>query len=240
MKNRKIFTGLLFIFAGLALVVNKMGYLQDINIFSLLITIFLISIIVKSIRDRSIFGILVPLSLITIIFKEYLGISHLSSWTIIISAVLISTGLSIIFKPNKYRIYSNIKGKKYNINGKFSNGESSFDEGKDGKIYIGATFSENIKYLKSQDIKNIFLDSTFGAIKVYFDNAEMEGDRATVYLKATFSGVELYVPRNWQVIDNTSITFGGLNEKNRSDDEKVKTLILQGNVTFGGVEIIYI
>lgn len=240
MRNRKVFSGLLFIFAGVGLIVNKLGYLQDINIFSLLITIFLIDIIVKSIKRKDIFGILVPLSIIAIIYADYLGISELSSWTIIVAAVFISLGLSIIFKPRRYKFCSGIKGEKHNINNKFTSREGSFDEGENGKIYVEATFSENIKYLKSQNIKNVILDTTFGAIKVYFDNAEIEGDTAIVHLDATFSGVELYVPRNWQVIDNTDITFGGLSEKNRSDVEKEKTLILQGSITFGGVEIIYI
>lgn len=240
MKNRKIFTGLLFIFGGLGLLANRMGYLQGVNIFSLLITIFLIAIIIKSIGKRSISGVLVPLSIIAIIYGEYLGIEDISSWIIIVSTILISIGLSIIFKPKKFRVYSKMKGGKYNMNNTFTSRQGSFEEDQDGKIYVGATFSENIKYLKSQNIENVYLDATFGAIKVYFDNAEIEGDTARVYLDATFSGVELYVPRNWQVIDKIDITFGGLDEKNRSDGEKIKTLILQGDVTFGGVEVIYI
>lgn len=240
MKNRKFFTGVFFILAGIGLVMNKMGYFQEINIFSLLITIFLIDIIIKSIKKRSVFGIFLPLSIIAIIYGSYLGIDNISSWTIISGAVLISIGVSMIFKPRRYKNYSKIKGGIYSKNNKFSSSESSFYEGEDGEICVESTFSENIKYLKSQDIKNVFLNSTFGGIKVYFDNAEIEGDTATVYLNVTFSGVEIYLPKNWQVINNTDIMFGGLDEKNRSHVEKTKTLILEGDITFGGVEIIYI
>ncbi|HLR20976.1 MAG TPA: hypothetical protein VK087_03125 [Tissierellaceae bacterium] len=236
MKNKKIFTGVLFIIAGIGLVVDKLGYLPDISIFSFLASIYLLYFIIKSIRRRNIFGILIPLSLIGVIYWDYIGLNSLNPWTLVWSSILISIGVSIIFKPkNKFKVY---KGFKYK-NDSF-NKDSNFYENVDGNIYIESTFSESIRYLRDEDIKNVKLESTFGSMKIYFDDVKPLEDYLTVDIEATFSGVELYIPKEWKVINNVDVTFGGVKENNKNTDEQIYKLILNGESTFSGVNIIYI
>src|SRR5699024_9423309 len=179
---------------GIGLVVDKLGYLPDISIFSFLASVYLLYFIIKSIRRRNIFGILIPLSLIGVIYWDYIGLNSLNPWTLVWSSILISIGVSIIFKPkNKFKVY---KGFKY----------KNVDE----NIYIESTFSESIRYLRDEDIKNVKLESTFGSMKIYFDDVKPLEDYLTVDIEATFSGVELYIPKEWKVINNVDVTFGGV------------------------------
>lgn len=230
MKNKKVFTGLMFIFAGVALVLNRLGYFQDINIFSIFASIFLVSEIIKSISKRNIFGVLIPAAFLLVIYSDYLGISSLNPWIFVPAAVLISIGLDLIFSPRK----------NYYIKNGFNFNEESIQEDDKGYIYLFTSFSENIKYLKSNNLKTLALECNFGSLKVYLDNVTLDGDILSIEIDSAFSGIELYIPKNWEVIDNTSISFGGVKEKNRSSMENTKKVILTGDVNFTGVDIIYI
>ena len=60
-------------------------------------------------------------------------------------------------------------------------------------------------------------------MKVYFDNSKIEENEAIVYIDARFAGVELYVPKEWNIINNVSCIFGGIDEKNKKEKPKTKT-----------------
>ena len=77
-------------------------------------------------------------------------------------------------------------------------------------------------------------------MNVYFDNAIMEKENAVVKIDVSFAGMQLYIPRGWNVINNTSASFGAVEEKNRIDAVKTNTLTLIGGISFAGVEIFYI
>ena len=89
-------------------------------------------------------------------------------------------------------------------------------------------------------MKTLSLECNFKSLKVYLDNVTLDGDILSIEIDSAFSGIELYIPKNWEVIDNTSISFGGVKEKNRSSMENTKKVILTGDVNFTGVDIIYI
>jgi hypothetical protein len=48
MKKEKVFWGLVLILGGIFLIISKLGYFPDVNIFSILLTVFLVVVIVKS------------------------------------------------------------------------------------------------------------------------------------------------------------------------------------------------
>ena len=77
-------------------------------------------------------------------------------------------------------------------------------------------------------------------MKVYFDNAVMSNENAIVRINASFSGIELYIPKTWRIDDKTKVFLGSIDEKNRSNERATNTLTLVGDISFSGVEIIYI
>lgn len=48
---------------------------------------------------------------------------------------------------------------------------------------------------------------------MYFDNAVMSSENAIVRVNASFSGVELYIPRTWKVDNKTNVFLGSVDEK---------------------------
>jgi hypothetical protein len=84
--------------------------------------------------------------------------------------------------------------------------------------------------------------SIFGGVELDFRDADMD-DEAILEITCIFGGVEIRVPETWYVQPRSLPVFGGLEDKthqNKIDDSvgaKRKTLILTGQIVFGGVEI---
>ena len=103
-----------------------------------------------------------------------------------------------------------------------------------------SSFGSSIKYINSEDFRGAGIHCSFGAMKVYFDHAEVPQGQAAVKLDVSFGGVELYIPRSWQVVNHLSAAFGGVDEKGRCQPDGTVSLVLNGKVSFAGVTIIYI
>lgn len=231
MKKESVLWGLLFIFAGVFLIVSKLGYFGDINIFSVLLSIVLLLIIVKSIFKVNFVGILFPLAFLAIIYDKELGITQITPWTVLIAALLGSIGLSMLFHKNFNHVGCKCFSKE-EVHG--------IDFEDEGNIIINTSFSSSVKYINSNNFEQADIDCSFGALKVYFDKAVMKGETAIIKFDVSFSGVELYIPKGWKIQDNTKFAFGGITEKNNNEGVITNTLILTGDVSFSGVDIFYV
>ncbi|EPY2276439.1 LiaF transmembrane domain-containing protein [Clostridium sporogenes] len=233
MKKQRIFWGVFLIVAGIFLIINKLGYLPDVNVFSLLLTVFLVVVIVKSLLRINFVGILFPIAFICIIYDKQLGITNITPWTVLIAALLGSIGLSMIFHKRTKWVNTKYNCEDYKF--------EKIDIEDESHVRFKNSFGASIKYINSDNFQQADFDCSFGAMKVYFDNAIMSNDNdATVRINASFSGIELYVPKNWNVDDKANVFLGAISEKNKSDKTATNTLTIIGDITFSGVEIIYI
>lgn len=234
MRKERIFWGVLLILGSISLIANKLGYFGDINMISIIISIILIGVMIKSIFYKSFAGILFPLAFICIIFDDKLGLTAITPWTVLIAAALGSAGLSMIFhKKTKWYDY------KENYDWKEED-YSTINLEDDNHIRLDTSFGGSIKYINTDSFERADLSCSFGSMKVYFDNSKLKNGRGVVKLEASFSGVELYIPKTWIVEDRMSQSFGGLSEKNRNFPSGDDILTLVGDISFAGVEIIYI
>ena len=83
-------------------------------------------------------------------------------------------------------------------------------------------------------------ECNFGAMKIYFTNTIMQGEQATIHVENNFGGTELYIPKNWIVVNQIHSAFGGVDEKGCHQPDGVHTLYIEGECNFGGIDIIYI
>ena len=102
MKASNIFWGVFFILAAIAVILNQLGLLAGISLINLTITIFMIPIIITSIKHINFSGILIPLAIIGILYSDKLGIQALTPWPLLGSAIVLSIGLSFLIKPKQY------------------------------------------------------------------------------------------------------------------------------------------
>ncbi len=232
MKKERVFWGILFILAGIFMVISKLGYFPGVNAFSLILTVFLVVIIAKSIPHLNFSGILFPIAFICIIYAKQLGITAITPWTVLMAALFGSIGLSMIFHKHVSWIHHKHVHEDYKF--------EKIDIEDEGNIIFRNSFGACIKYINTNEFEQADLNCSFGAMKVYFDNSVMSSENAIVRVNASFSGVELYIPRTWKVDNKTNVFLGSVDEKNRNNERSTNTLTLVGDVSFSGVEIIYI
>lgn len=240
MKNKeKIFWGSFLVISAVFLIVTKLGFFQDIGVFSLLMTVFFVACLIKSIVHISFTGMLFSVAFLCIIYAKPLGIEAITPWTVLGAALLGSIGLSLIFKPKHGKYYQ-----KYykNYGDAFDPGEKfdTIDQVDGDNVTFGTSWGSSIKYVNAQNFANAQIRCSFGAMKVYFDNAQITGDKAYITLDVSFAGVELFVPKTWDVVCNANTSFGGIEEKNKNHPDGTKTVFLNGKVSFSGITIIYV
>lgn len=233
MKKGRIFWGSFFILGGITLLLDRLGIVTNVNIINVIIGIFLLCIVTKNVIKLNFAGILFPIAFIGILFDEQLGITLITPWTILITAGLLSIGLSLIFNKNP-------KWGKVKIDWDSKDHKKTINIEDEGNIRLETTFGSSVKYINTDKFENANLECTFGGMEVYFDNAIMKNENAVVRIDALFSGIELYIPKTWRVDNKTNVTFGAIEEKNRNGAVITNTLTLVGNITFAGIEIFYI
>ena len=235
MKGKNLFWGLFFIVAAGLIVVNQLGYLAGITTLNLVITILLIPIILKSIIRVNFFGIFFSVAVLGILFADELGINTFVPVPILTVALFLSVGLSLVFgKHNKYiEKFRNIHVHDEHF-GEVINTED------DDVVNFNVTLGSSIKYVNAKNLKQANLSCSFGALKVYLDNSTISEEGAVINLDISFSGVEIYMPKEWKVLNGIESKLSGIEEKYKRHGEEIANVKLVGKASFSGIEIIYV
>ena len=232
-NSGKIFWGLLFILAAAYLVACKFWSLPSISIFTILLTVFLVTIIIKGIKHVNFWEILFPIAFLCILYDEPLGITTLTPWTVLGAALLGSIGLYKMIKPKKEMHFEF----EYDSD---KPGVSSSEQCTGENIKFENHFGESIKYINSDNFCNGHFENNFGSLSVYFAHAIIQNGTATAYVENHFGEIQLYIPKEWKVVNNLEHTFGSIDESGRQEGSSASTLILKGETSFGAIEIHYI
>lgn len=83
------------------------------------------------------------------------------------------------------------------------------------RINIDASFSAVNQQNDSRNFKGGRIDVSFGGVELDLRQAVMNGPEAVLEVSARFSGIELRVPREWQVVVDIAPTLGGVDDKDR-------------------------
>ena len=251
MKTSKIFWGLFFIVAAGIIIANQLGYFFNVGIPSLFLTLLLIPILIKSITKLNFFGVFFPLGLLSLIYAKPIEILlfghpeiadsskplYLTPVPVLLAALFLSIGFSIIFSSTKNFCHINFHGDgEHKYHNKFNRTVDYVD---DNELDCKVSFGASSKYIHSQDLQKAYLKCSFGALEVYFDDAQLNPEGAEIFLDCSFGAIEMYVPKEWRIIEKVSTSLGGIDINNRrfSYDENSPTLTLTGNISFGGVDV---
>lgn len=139
------------------------------------------------------------------------------------AGVLIVLGVSMLTHTNR-----TWNGKKW-----WYDGEKTILT--DKEVAFGAgTF-----YKQDQELVEDEFEVGFGNAKIYYDNAEMLGDSATLKIEVGFGNAVIYVPQHWRV-DLKVETFCGAAKADAPLAPTSKTLIIRGDVAFGKLGVVYV
>lgn len=105
------------------------------------------------------------------------------------------------------------------------------------RVRIDASFSAVNQQNDSRAFKGGRIDARFAGVELDLRQAAMDGPEAVLEVSARFSGIELRVPRDWQVVVDIAPTLGGVEDKTMPPANPSQRLVLRGDAVFGGVEI---
>lgn len=105
------------------------------------------------------------------------------------------------------------------------------------EVDVDATFSATKLQNDSRNFKGGRIEARFGGVELDLREAVMELAEATLTIHGSFSGIELRVPREWQVSVQMSSTFGAVEDRTVPPVTPAHRLVLRGETIFGGVEI---
>lgn len=233
MKNRNWFWGFFFLASAVFVIATQLGSFGEIGILSIMGTVLLAAIIIASIFDLNYFGIFVPVSFLYMIYQKPLDLPEISPWLLILTAVLVSIGFHILFRSKPKKCHSFCQENHFTQSGENLDGDN---------VYAKVSFGSSSKYLHSESLKSGQFYVSFGALQVYFDQAQLSPEGAEIFLDCSFGAIELFVPGHWNVRDSLHASLGGVENNRRIArvDENAPKLTLTGNVHLGGVEIHYI
>ncbi len=221
MKRKNITYGILFVLAGVVLVLNNLGIFGNINFFSVILSMVLLALSISGFVERNFYKGLFPLAFIGIIFDKELGITSITPWTLLLATLLASIGLSIIFgkkirKPNKWNYISN------NYNGEYK-----------------VTFGETVKYVTGE-VDKVDVSCFCGTLDIYLDNATFKNAKVEININVNCGEVRMYIPKNCRVTNNIDEILSSTNIKGSSSDVQVQDVIVTGRSVMSSIDIIYI
>jgi predicted membrane protein len=232
MKKHNIFWGLLLILTAVLIILNQFGYFAGISIFEIVVTVIMIGIFIVSLIRLNFWGVFFPLAVICIIYAKELNITQFVPWPVLLSAFFLSLGLSLIF--NRHTHISVTFGNKYD-----GNNNVVFEQG-GNVINCSTTFGECIKYVDSENFERANIKTVFGDIKLYFDNAKIPSGKAEIFVDIVFGDVDLYIPRDWNIINKTHAVFGDIDSMHNNITPESPSVTIYGNAVFGDLKIIYV
>ena len=189
--------------------------------------------------------------LLGIVFFAYQSVEsllrrHLTSavFTALVAVMIANHFYNILPIPNQSLFWASILavlGVGYlTHSSKFWNGKKWWYDGEktiltDKEVAFGAgTF-----YKQDQELVEDEFEVGFGNAKIYYDNAEMLGDSATLKIEVGFGNAVIYVPQHWRV-DLKVETFCGAAKADAPVAPTSKTLIIRGDVAFGKLGVVYV
>lgn len=224
-KKTNIVWGVFFMLAGVFTIMNAAGAFEGVDLFRTAVTLMMIPVVVVSIIDVNFWGIFFPFAVMGILYDEELGIEQLCPFPILLTAAFFSLGMSMIVpKRNMSRMTAQAAGGS-----------------PDSDVYIRTRLGKQIRSLPNGLLRSVTVDSFCSDVRVYFNAAQLMNGHGDLLFSCTVSNVELYVPRDWQVIAATDCSVGDIDEKGYVNAPKSETtLLLHGTARATGVTVIYV
>jgi predicted membrane protein len=220
----RIFAGSFIILIGVLFLFGNLGRLDFGDVIStfwplILIFIGLWHLVAHEFR-RSGFG-LVLIAVGSFFLLDNLDVIRGGVWLYFWPLLIIVVGLWIVFNP------------------RFKPGRAKTPEHTEKDLDVYAVFSAVKRQIVSQDFKGGKASVLMGAVELDFSQASLGDNQATLELTATLGAIELWAPKEWEVIVDCSSILGAVEDKHKSvpTAENRPTLTITGSAVLGSIEI---
>ena len=220
----------LIIGGGLLLLFKAFGIGEEFDAFRILGSLLLLGLAVASLLRFRFFMFLIPLALIVYLWRIQLGIADLDMKLLLIASVLLSIGLSLVFRKKGPTAYC------HHGHGEWTQSEEVLSE--DELVTIVSDFGEYTKYIHAGNLKKVRISSSFASAKVFFDNCQISPEGLEINLNVHFAGIVLMIPKTWQISSQASVFAAEISDMTPRATPVEQVVRLTGNVNFAEVKII--
>ena len=239
-KTSRVFWGVGFITAAVFLVLSQLNLITaQISIWNVLIGLLCAAMFVSSIAKHSFGGIFFAIGLAWLTFGEMLGLPEIGLWTMVIIVLFLTIGFNFIF-PHKHTGNHNNGWEDYDKEDRIGEHQKVKDVEEDGYVECSNTFGALAKYVNSADFKGGRFSNSFGELKIYLDQAHIISGPVEISITNSFGSVELYIPKEWRIVQDINVFAGDVKEKNRNMGIDQNRVNLIGSVSFGEISITYV
>lgn len=233
MKRKNVFWGLVIILLATSLLASGFNVFHTgPSLIRLILTALLFFASIASLSPLNFFGVLMPLAFALILNSEYLNMP-LQTWPIIGGTLLLSLGLSVLFRRKKKFIFfgNTDEGSKTGSNKQTVSGES---------IRVESNFNSSSRYVQGDNVRHVNLENNFGTLNVYFDQVHFNENGASIKVDNNFGSLNIFLPRNIKITNNIQSSLGSVDQEIHSNDSSGPMIYLEGDSSFGKVDIRFI
>ncbi|MBP2058550.1 putative membrane protein [Lactobacillus colini] len=243
----RILWGIGFLLAGIFLLLEQLHLISlNLSLWTIIWTIIFAALGVSSIANKNIFGSVFSIAFLVIVYAKPLHITKLVPWTILLVALLISIGLSIIFKKsiveneiivNGKRVdWKDVRPEPFHAQEVISQ-TSKTETGEE--VVISQKLSDTSRYIRSQNLHSVTINSFVGDAEIYLNHAKAAGESVIFNINASIGDIDIYLPNSWQIVNELDSTFGNIDYFGHSSETGTK-LILRGSKKVGDLGIHFV
>jgi len=237
MRFSKLIWGTFLLLAAALIVFSQIGGFVEIGVGSVIVAVLALAFIVQCLAHLHIAPLPIPIAVLYVIFQAPLDLPYIKIWALILAAVLTSMGLAVLF-PKRHRRYD-CENKHYGQTKDNYRKCSAESVDNDNNPSVIVNFGSVNRRLNADSLETARLSCNFGALKIFFDQAQLSPGGAEAVLSCSFGNIELFVPKHWRVVDKMSCTLGDVcvSKGFAGTTENSPKLTLTGSVSLGGVEV---
>ncbi|TDR81519.1 LiaF transmembrane domain-containing protein [Paludibacterium purpuratum] len=227
-QQRRIVFGLFFIVAGVLALLGNLHLIEIGDIGHYWPTVFCVFGALHVVQARRLSGAAFGIALIVLgagLTLQNLGIVH-HVMPLILPVFLILAGLSVVaraFRPHGLTV------------GGSEPAVSQIGQ-QDGVVHMNVTMSGAPLRCDSQDFKGGELRAIMGGIELDLRQASM-ASQAVLRISAVCSGIQIRIPQDWSLQVRIAPVLGGIEDKTIPPAVASKTLILEGEMIMGGIQV---
>lgn len=247
MKRKNIFWGIVCLALAVLIILSTTGVLSiplfaGISTGKLIWTLVFTIILIGSLASLSIEGIIIPAGILVKMYETQIGIS-ISVPLLIIVMILLIMACHFLIPSGKIKHPCSSRPHPHPHPHPGSNPETWSKEVIDGDgecIRMKSTFNGVTKYINSTNFKRAEIDAAFCGFEIYMNQAKVPSGQAEIYMDSKFSGIDLYIPYNWKVVNHVDAVMGAVEESPMilpEGETYPVELVLTGHTAFSGVSI---
>lgn len=233
-KKDGVWFAILITVLGLAFLVQRLG-LVSFGIWSIVWPAVIIGLGVSWMVKRFSFFALAVAGLGVYFLLFNLGqISLVLTWGIIWPSLLVLLGLTILYEtliPHKHKWCGvNVVGSK--------DKRSQYRE-ENGFVSYECAFSEENRRVAVEDFLGGDIDLSFGKSELDLTNVKRVSPNAKLDVDVSFATFDLIVPKTMRIFLKSDKSFGSIQMNGEPNAGAMLTLVVDGDVSFGTMNILY-